>query len=164
MIDADLNPCHNKWYAVYDFNDPSKTQKNWRIVRREEEEKLWCPLGTVENCVQRFSPDRQSLVISTSSPEKCTILSESDDVSDVSSESNYGGDTGNGEDSTSQNGAWGIHKLKSFGQRAWSMISQTVHSIRLFCVGIISGGYRDPRNMISFWGSRETRADEQGNN
>lgn len=50
MKDANLDPKTNKWYAVYDFNDDLKMNHNWEYIREGEEDGLWCPLGSAENC------------------------------------------------------------------------------------------------------------------
>ncbi|GMH91785.1 hypothetical protein TrVE_jg2872 [Triparma verrucosa] len=58
---AGLIPEHNLWFGVYDFNDEAKTGKNWSIMKQEEEEPVWCPLGACENCCPRVSPGSISL-------------------------------------------------------------------------------------------------------
>ena len=37
MEEAGLDPAINLWFAVFDFNDEEKTQKNWRLLDRHEE-------------------------------------------------------------------------------------------------------------------------------
>jgi len=53
MAKANLQPAHNLWFAVYDFNDEAKTGVNWRRLAQEEEEPVWCPIGPAENCCPR---------------------------------------------------------------------------------------------------------------
>jgi len=55
MARANLQPNHNLWFAVYDFNDEAKTGKNWRLLPQAEEEPLWCPVGPFENCCPRVA-------------------------------------------------------------------------------------------------------------
>ena len=43
MAEAGLDPATNLWFAVFDFNDDAKTGENWRLLEREEENKVWCP-------------------------------------------------------------------------------------------------------------------------
>ena len=54
MKKANLPPKSNLWFGIYDFNDEKKTQKNWTIINKSDEEKLWCPLGPAENCCPRI--------------------------------------------------------------------------------------------------------------
>jgi hypothetical protein len=53
MDRANLQPAYNLWYAVYDFNDPSKTGKNWSLVDQKDEEETWCPIEPCQNCCPR---------------------------------------------------------------------------------------------------------------
>jgi hypothetical protein len=55
MARANLQPNHNLWFAVYDFNDDAKTGKNWRLLTPIEEEPTWCPVGPAENCCPRVA-------------------------------------------------------------------------------------------------------------
>ncbi|GMI10378.1 hypothetical protein TrVE_jg5615 [Triparma verrucosa] len=56
MAAANLQPNHNLWFAVFDFNDEAKTGKNWRLMSQSEEDPLWCPLGKFANCCPRVAP------------------------------------------------------------------------------------------------------------
>jgi len=56
MLNANLIPDHNLWFAVYDFNDPAATGKNWRLLSQSEEAPLWCPAGPADNCCPRIAP------------------------------------------------------------------------------------------------------------
>ena len=57
----------NEWFKIYDFTaehagivpdgDVMNVSRNWRIMKREEEDDLWCPLGPAENCIPRVDPD-----------------------------------------------------------------------------------------------------------
>ena len=151
MIDADLDPCNNRWHEVYDFNDPSKTRKNWSYVKREEEEPLWCPLGTTECCVPRFTHTIQSLVSSPSSHEQGR-LSESEQILGLSSDACHRNDQtrNNFGGKPSQDYSGSLNKLISFGRWAWGVISQSISSVRAFCVTLFFDGMRRTRNIISF--------------
>ena len=54
MARANLQPSYNLWFAVYDFNDEAKSGINWRILKEEEEEPTWCPMGEFKNCCPRI--------------------------------------------------------------------------------------------------------------
>ncbi|GMH65290.1 hypothetical protein TrLO_g12538 [Triparma laevis f. longispina] len=56
MSSANLQPNHNLWFAVFDFNDEAKTGKNWRLMEQNEEDPIWCPLGKFANCCPRIAP------------------------------------------------------------------------------------------------------------
>ena len=56
MRGANLQPDHNLWFAVYDFNDEAKTGKNWRLIDRSEEGAEWCPIGKFKNCCPYVPP------------------------------------------------------------------------------------------------------------
>ena len=59
----------NEWFKIYDFTaehagivpDGDKMNVNvsrhWRIMKREEEDDIWCPLGPAENRIPRVDPD-----------------------------------------------------------------------------------------------------------
>ena len=64
----------NEWFKVYDFSAENagntggnitnvqngnvmNASRHWRIMKREEEDDLWCPLGPAENCIPRVDPD-----------------------------------------------------------------------------------------------------------
>jgi len=58
MKAANLDPEYNLWFAVYDFNDESRTRQNWSYVSPTEEDALWCPpingvSAVVQNCCPR---------------------------------------------------------------------------------------------------------------
>jgi len=46
---AGLNVSVNKWSLVFDFNDPSKTGENHRVMSPDEAVTVWHPLGPSEN-------------------------------------------------------------------------------------------------------------------
>ena len=50
MQEANLQPSHNLWFAVFDFNDEGKTGKNWRIMSESEEADPWYPMGSAVGC------------------------------------------------------------------------------------------------------------------
>jgi len=56
MRNANLQPDHNLWFAVYDFNDEAKTGKNWRLLDRSEEGEEWHPIGKFKNCCPYVAP------------------------------------------------------------------------------------------------------------
>ncbi len=57
MRDANLDPNHNLWYAVYDFSDDMKVNHNWSYVKEGEEDDEWCPLGPADNCCPRVTKE-----------------------------------------------------------------------------------------------------------
>jgi len=125
MLDAGLDPTVNgKWHAVYDFNDPSETRRNWRLLMQEEQDPMWCPLGGV---------DRDTVL--PGSP----VEHNSDDYSIDDSEQSIPAEEEMGT----------LHKIKVFGCHAWSIISHTVCSVQAFCLGLIFGGIQPSNKMIS---------------
>lgn len=60
MKEANLDPKHNLWHAVYDFCDEFKTNHNWSYVKEEEKDELWCPIGEAENCCSRVNGNRSN--------------------------------------------------------------------------------------------------------
>ena len=137
MLKADLDPAINKWDAVYDFNDPSETRENWRIVRPSP---LWCPLGEADPCIPSFGYNEQQAV-----PEH-DIDSDKDDVC------SYIGSLVDEERSTtptSEEESGSFHKIKVCGYRAWSIVSSACYSVQAFCLGLIFGGILPQNLMIS---------------
>ena len=45
---AGLDPSTNRWYDIYDHNDPEKTCQNWDIVPEDEYGQPWFPSGECE--------------------------------------------------------------------------------------------------------------------
>ena len=49
MKAANLDPKCNLWYAIYDFSNDlsssSSNHKNWSLLKEDEEDSVWCPLG-----------------------------------------------------------------------------------------------------------------------
>lgn len=148
MLDADLDPCINQWHKVYDFNDPSKSQKNWRYVTREEEEPLWCPLGEAECCIPSFLPTRQSMV--------------SSDGSDIAR--NSVGDVVNTDEMDNTVGKeappptdefGGLYRFKVLGQRAWGLLSHSFSAGLVFCMGFVFSAMQRPLSLLTYWGFRQ---------
>ena len=148
MLDADLDPCINQWHKVYDFNDPSKSQKNWRYVTREEEEPLWCPLGEAECCIPSFLPTRQSMV--------------SSDGSDIAR--NSVGDVVNTDEMDNTVGKeappptdefGGLYRFKLLGQRAWGVLSHSFSAGMAFCMGFVFSAMQRPLSLLTYWGFRQ---------
>lgn len=50
---ANLDTTTNRWYDIFDHNDPGKTHENWSIIPVSDYEPLWFPQGTeCERCIQ----------------------------------------------------------------------------------------------------------------
>lgn len=132
MLHADLDPLINKWHAVFDFNDPSDTQKNWRHLLPEEQDQMWCPLGKEDSCIPSFNSPESKVRL----PDKSLVENDSDDeYEDAQSMS------------VEESGT--LHTIKVYGHRAWTIISQTVCSVQAFCLGLIISGMQLPNKMLS---------------
>lgn len=54
---ANLDLNYNLWYDIYDHNDPGKTGANWTLLKEEEYEEMWFPLGNAcEPAIKRTKP------------------------------------------------------------------------------------------------------------
>lgn len=65
MRKAELDPKHNLWKKVFDFNDSEKTGKNWSLVDlppdETQDDMLWCPMGEAKNCCElRIDNEKQT--------------------------------------------------------------------------------------------------------
>ena len=129
---ADLDPAINKWQAVHDFNDPTHSAMNWRLLLPNEQDPMWCPLGKAELCIPMH--DSSVSLFEKARPEETNDEDGDDEI----------------EQSTPFQQELGpFHVIKSFGYRAWTVISQTVCSIQAFCTGLIFSGLQIPHKMIS---------------
>lgn len=124
MKEANLNPNHNKWYEVYDFNDDLKLKHNWSYVKVDEEDETWCPIGQAENCCPKvrigeepIMENRKTIKMSNLGKKVCTdasviTIQEVQKGSQMTSKPfSHGNNTKNqaGEDKTSQMKDKSIH-------------------------------------------------------
>ncbi len=149
MLLADLDPSINKWQSVYDFNDPSETGENWRLLEPEEQDNLWCPLGKADCCIRKLD------VVSVSEEEGYSA-DKYECIGDIKEATKPTTD-GNEDESTGP-----FHQIKVFGCRAWTIISQTVCSVQAFCLGLIFSGLQLPNKMISSGRSEYNKRENVG--
>ena len=63
LKEAGLDTRRNEWFKVYDFttiNNASvgdEVHRHWSIMKKEQEDALWCPLGPAQNCIPRNDPN-----------------------------------------------------------------------------------------------------------
>lgn len=168
---ADLDISTNKWSEVYDFNDASKTGKNWCIVD-EDEIVLWCPLGPAECCIPGCSTARRLFVIETGTPrapstpiehycspigsESLATLSHSPQgerfYSSVSvcTDEDFSHHMNNQpqEDAKSPRSPYTI---MIFGlERFWGIMTYSVSSVSAYCLGIILSGMKKTQSLLTF--------------
>lgn len=83
MVAANLNPEQNLWYAIYDFNDESKSGVNWSYVQEEDEEEKWCPLGPADNICPRILPGKD-VAVGSKEDTMCDVSLEVDETDEIS--------------------------------------------------------------------------------
>jgi len=131
MLNADLDPTINKWHAIYDFNDPSKTQENWRHLLPEEQDPMWSPLGRAESMIRQ------------------TLVSRNEEDNEDNYNFNDSGTERSGPEQSPPEESGIFHSIKVFGWHSWAVISQTICSIHVFCLGLIFSGMKPSNQMLS---------------
>lgn len=135
---AGLDIYTNKWSQVYDFNDPSNTGKNWSIVGEEDDERtMWCPLGPVECDISR------RLFDSSIKPKTST-------KSTTGQTSNEYIQCGDSVQQSSLPDDDGKNGFLSFGKRLWSIVSYSISSARLFCIGILLSSIDCGKHLLTW--------------
>ncbi|KAL3762834.1 hypothetical protein ACHAWU_000981 [Discostella pseudostelligera] len=132
---ADLDPSINKWQAVHDFNDPTHSGVNWRILEPDEQDPMWYPLGKGKPELRIPMQDSSASLFAKTAAEHSKI-NEGHEKTDQST-------------SPPEEESGPFHMIKVFGHRAWTIISQTVVSIQAFCTGLIFSGMQIPNKMLS---------------
>ncbi len=135
MLLADLDPSVNKWQAVHDFNDPTHTGANWRLLEPDEQDPMWCPMGNAELCI----PMQDS---SANLFEKSPVENSCDNVGNDLEQSLPSHEEESGP----------FNVIKVFGLRAWDITRQILISIQAFCTGLIFSGMQIPNKMLSSGG------------
>ena len=143
LEEEDVDGNDDKWQNVFDFNDPSKSgEKNWRLLRPDEHQGLWCPLGKAELCISSSSDvvatEQQEVVIekhnavvddySFEKPKTCTTFAKDEDQKK--------------EGTTFQ-------KIKAFVSGGWSIMWTAVNSVQEFCLNLFFKAFQPINKMLA---------------
>ena len=60
MAKARLDPKHNLWWGLFDFNDEAKTGKNWSYIPAAERAEPWFPRGGTDQICAITEPGKHS--------------------------------------------------------------------------------------------------------
>ena len=130
-----------KWQNIFDFNDPSKTgEKNWRLLRPDEHQGLWCPLGKAELCISSSSD-----VVATEQQE-VVIVKRNVVVDDYSFEEPQTYTPFAKED---QKEGTTFHKIKAIVCGGWSIMWSAVSSVQEFCFGLFFNAFQPINKMLA---------------
>jgi hypothetical protein len=138
MVIADLDPSINRWHAIYDFNDPSHKKNNWRYLLPDEQGPMWCPLGKAESCIPR-----NYLPVTIPDDETTALPDDENDTSSVDITEPFTSSTANKESGF-------LHKVKVLSFGVWTVVSQTVCSIKEYCFGLVFLGLQLPHTLLSY--------------
>jgi len=140
---SDVND--DKWQNVFDFNDPSKTgEKNWRLLRPDEQQGLWCPLGKAELCIISSSND----VVVATERQKLATEERNAVVDDYSFEEPQTHTTFANEEDQKKEGTV-FHKIKAIVSGGWSIMWTAVCSVQEFCLGLFFKAYQPINKMLA---------------
>ena len=141
---SDVND--EKWQNVFDFNDPSKTgEKNWRLLRPDEQQGLWCPLGKAELCIILSSSDVQvaSDEGQNLDAEKHNVVVDDYSFEEPQTYTSFAKDEDQKKEGTA------IHKIKSIVSGGWSIMWTTVCSVQEFCLGLFFKAFQPINKMLA---------------
>ena len=141
-LETDESIIDEKWQNVFDFNDPSKTGENWRLLRPDEHQGLWCPLGMAELCISSSSgvvaTEQQKLVV-----EKHNAV-----VDDYSFEEPQTYTTFAKVEDQKKEGTV-FHEIKAFVCGGWSIMWTAVSSVQEFCLNLFFKSFQPINNMLA---------------
>ena len=132
-----------KWQNVFDFNDPSKTGENWRLLRPEERQALWCPLGKAELCISSSSD-----VVATER-QKLATEERNAVVDDYSFEESKTCTTFAKDEDQKKEGTTFHHKIKAFVSGGWSIVWTAVSSVQEFCLDLFFKAFQPINKMLA---------------
>ena len=137
----DVSDVNDKWQNVFDFNDPSKTgEKNWRLLRPDEQQGLWCPLGKAELCIissitdivaterQKLATEERNAVVDDYSFEKPMTYTPS---------------------VREEEGTTFHYKIKAFVSGGWSIMWTAVSSVQEFCLDLFFKAFQPINKMLA---------------
>ena len=150
MLDAgleevDTSDCNDeKWQNVFDFNDPSKTgEKNWRLLRPDEHQGLWCPLGKAKLCIissisfQVASVEGQNL-----DAEKHNVVVDDYGFEEPKTYTPFAKEEDQKKEGT-------VHKIKAIVSGGWGMMWTAVSSIQEFCLDLFFSAFQPINKMLA---------------
>jgi|AntRauTorckE5430_2_1112549.scaffolds.fasta_scaffold01271_6 hypothetical protein len=85
LKEAGLDKSKNEWFKVYDFTAESairgggELHRHWSIMKKDQEDALWCPRGFSQNCIPRTDPNTMDDERNKSSDGESTQISKDPD-------------------------------------------------------------------------------------
>ena len=144
-LEGDESIIDDKWQNVFDFNDPSKTgEKNWRLLRPDEHQGLWCPLGKAELCIissssdavaaeqQKLAAEERKAVVDDYSFEKPQIYTP----------------FAKEEDQKKEDAAF-HYKIKAIVCGGWNIMWTALCSVQEFCLGLFFSACQPINKMLA---------------
>jgi len=145
LEEEDVDGNDDKWRNVFDFNDPSKTgEKNWRLLRPDERQALWCPLGKAELCIISSSSD----VVATER-QKLATEERNAVVDDYSFEESKTCTPFAKDEDQKKEGTTFHYKIKAIVCGGWSIMWTAVNSVQEFCLNLFFKAFQPINKMLA---------------
>jgi len=138
---SDVND--DKWQNVFDFNDPSKTGENWRLLQPDEHQALWCPLGKAELCIILSSSDVVAAEQQKVDAEKDNVVDDDYSYEESKTCTTFTKDEDQKKEGTT------FHKIKAFVSGGWSIMWTAVCSVKEFCLGLFFKAFQPINKMLA---------------